>query len=141
MEVRRQWGAAAVVAAVLVQGCSGLPTSPSKVDVIVAFTSSGGTYSATLNGQTYSAEGGFPVSLSPGTHTISGSFRASIFGIGFGSAVGGGGVLSGSPRSVTGSGAEVGSCQVSYSNFSTPGTTRTFSVTFQTTSSAGSACQ
>ncbi|MBI3491558.1 MAG: hypothetical protein HY047_07250 [Acidobacteria bacterium] len=108
--------------------------------LIVAFTSVGGTYTASLNGQTYTASGGFTVNLPIGTQQISGSFTGTGFGVGF-TTIGGGGVQSGSLRSISGPSPQVSSCQILYFNLDTPNVQRTFQLQFQVTSNVGSACQ
>ncbi len=125
--------------------CGGAPTSPTSggtVGTLVVFAPVGGAYTATLNNQTFTASGGFTVNLSPNsTYQITGSFVGGALGIAF-STLGGGGVLSGSVRSISGPpGPDVSPCQVLYYNLDTPTVRRTFSVQFQTTSSVGSTCQ
>jgi hypothetical protein len=126
-------------------GGGGAPTSPSSAGTfgtLVVFAPVGGTYTATLNNQTFTASGGFTVNLSPNsTYQITGSFVGGGLGIGF-STLGSGGVLSGSVRNISGPPSpDVSPCQVLYYNLDTPSVRRTFSVQIQTTSSVGSTCQ
>lgn len=104
------------------------------------FTSVGGSYTAQLNGQTYTASGGFTVNLPVGTQEITGSFVGQGFGIGF-SRIGGTGAESGSLRSLAGPAPDVSACQILYLNFDTPNTRRSFRMQFRVTSNANSACQ
>jgi hypothetical protein len=110
---------------------------------MVVFVPLGGTYTAQLNNQTYTASGGFLVNLSPGTtYQVTGSFIGQGFSVAFTSVtLGGGGVQSGSVRSVSGPSGSVSSCQVDYFNINTPNTQRSFQVSFTVTSTVGSACQ
>lgn len=121
------------------------PTTPdggggSTVSVLVVLTPVGGTYTATLNNQTYTAAGGFSVSLRPGTHEIAGSFRGDGFGVGFAS-IGGGGAESGSLRSLSGPSPQVTACTAIYFNTGTTATLREFRLQFRVTTNVGSACQ
>lgn len=122
-------------------GANGSPTGPpgsGAVTVLVVFTPVGGTYSATINNQTFTAAGGFSSALQPGTHEINGSFRAGGFGVGFGS-IGGGGAESGSLRSLAGPSPQANACNVLYGG--TGSTQQNFRVQFRVTANAGSACQ
>lgn len=135
----------AVVLFVLLAACSSngnkSPTSPTESGsptVVVGFVPAGGTYTATLNNQTYTTTGGFVVTLSPGTYEISGSFAAAGFGIGFGNVLGGG-AESGSIRSLSGPGSSVTSCGVTYT--SSGSGAQQFRMSFRVTTTVGSACQ
>lgn len=132
-----------VLGAAALCGCGGSsPTSPasSAVPIVVYLVPVGGSYSATLQGQTYTASGGFSVSLAPGIYTITGTIQAQGLAVGFGTLGGNaGGVQSGSPRSVSGPSPLVESCKVSY--FPSTVGASSFSVQFTLTSSANSACQ
>ena len=138
-----------VLLVILASACgSDSPSSPtssssSGIAVLVVFAPVGGTYTAQLNNQTYTATGGFTVNLSPGTtYQVTGSFVGQGFGVAFSSlTLGGGGVQSGSVRSVSGPSAQVSSCQVVYTNLDSPNTQRSFQVSFTITSANGSACQ
>jgi len=133
---------------ILASNCGGssllAPVLGSKPKLLLIFGASPGSYSATLNGQTYSADGGFQISLDSGTtYTVSGTFKTPIFVVIF-SNVGGGGALSGSVRSLSGpvsSSSATGPCSVGYDNIATPSVSRTFSIQFQATASTNSACQ
>ncbi len=139
-----------LVLSLVLAGCAGcggdsssVPTAPSSatMDPFVAFLSQNpGVYTATLERQTFTASGAFQVPLALGTYTINGSFTGVLFGVGFGSGLKGG-VLSGSVRSLSGPSATVSPCNILYDNFATPSVNRTFSIQFQVTANAGSACQ
>lgn len=128
-------------------GCGGgegsTPTAPSAagVNFFVVFTPVGGTYSAQVSGQTYTAAGGFSVRLPAGTHEISGTFRGQGFGVGFVPGLSGGGVQSGSVQSLSGISPQVMPCSVLYSNLSTPTTERAFRVRINVTTNVNSVCQ
>ena len=121
------------------------PAAPSGGGVPVTISFGGATTSATfsaqLNGQTYTALGLHSVTLPAGTHVISGSYRGISFGVNFIRTSGGGGVQSGSVQSLSGTGAGVLPCGVSYTNLDTPTVERAFRVQFTVTSNTGSACQ
>lgn len=117
-------------------------TSSSAQSILVVFTPVGGTYTAQLNNQTYTAAGGFIVDLPVGMYQISGSFQGSGFGVGFAAvAIGAGGVQSGSLRSLSGPSPQVSPCTITYFNIDTPSVPRSFQLQFQVTASVGSACQ
>ncbi len=116
------------------------PRASSTTGVLVVFTPIVGTYTAQLNGQTYTASGGFTVNLPVGTHEVTGSFVGQGFGIGF-SRIGGTGVESSSIRSLTGPAPDILPCQILYLNFDTPNTRRNFRMQFRVTSNSNSACQ
>ena len=126
-------------------GGDGSPTSPggSSIPFFVVFTPlSGTTFSATLNGQTYSASGLFTVSLPPGAHEISGSFSASQFGITLGSTspqLAGGGVQSGSLQSLAGSVFVANPCRIIYNSESN--NQGNFRVRFAVVANPNAACQ
>ena len=133
-----------MLGASLISGCGGgsSPTSPSSsaVPIVVYLVPAGGSYSATLQGQTYTASGAFNVSLAPGTYTITGTIQAQGLAVGFGIlGLSGGGVQSGSARSLSGPAPLVESCKVSY--FPATAGATAFSVQFTVTSSANAACQ
>jgi hypothetical protein len=137
----------------MANGCgSKSPTSPSgagTISVAIGFqpATQGDTYTASLNGQTFSAYSAFLVQLSPGTYKLTGSFVGSGIAIGFGGGVttGKGGVRSGSVRSLSGSEPETDQCAAYY--FYSPALLGTgpkvkqdFQLQFDVTSDAGSAC-
>jgi hypothetical protein len=104
------------------------------------------TFSATFNGETYTAAGAFPIRVGPGTYQISGSFRGVGMGVAFANtALGsGGGVQSGSVRSLAGPDAMVEACRVIYvpgAPASAASTEYTFRVQFTMTTNVGSTCQ
>ena len=152
---RLAWSAL-VVAMVTMPGCSGdggdgSPTSPSVGggggnQLYVVFTPANvgsvtGTYTAQLNNQTYTAAGGFPVSLAAGTYEISGSFTGGGFGIGF-TRVLGGGAESGSLRSITGPQPDTSQpCSLLYFNMNTPTVRRDFRMQFRVTDSTTTSCR
>lgn len=110
--------------------------------VNIVFFSQGGSYSASVGGRTYTAQGAFEVSFPAGSQqTISGTFTGFVFTVGFAKGSGSGGAQSGTVRSVSGAGAIVSQCNVSYDNSGSPGTLRSFSMTFSVTSSNTNACQ
>ncbi len=120
------------------------PTGPSGgVPVTVSFggATTSATFSAQLNGQTYTALGLHNLTLPVGTHVVSGSYRGISFGVNFIRVSQGGGVESSSVRSLAGADASVRPCGVSYSNIDTPTVERPFRVQFTVTSNAASACQ
>jgi hypothetical protein len=140
----------ALVSCVLVAACGGgdtggssNPTSPSNsgsgsVSFFVSFVAPpDGSYTAQLNGQTYSSSGAFTVNLSPGTYTIEGSHRGTAFAVGFRSLVQGG-VQSGSVRSLAGTAPQTTACGVTYG---TANVSTAFRVQFTVTSSTTNACQ
>jgi hypothetical protein len=124
-------------------GGGGSPVSPSPtttVSFLEAFAVTGlGTYSATLNGQTYTAQGGFSIGLPPGTYELSGSYTGGTMIVGFASApLSQGGVQSGSVQSLAGSILAVTSCGATYSE----GTgTQAFRLRFTVGTNPNSACQ
>ena len=138
---------ASVLAAVfLLWSCGGsrslVDVSPSSsIDVTVVFTpvGDGSTFSAQIDGKTYTHPGQSLVSLPPGTYEIVGAFSGSGLQVGFQTLGGGGGVQSGSPRSVAGPAPQVTSCQITYTS---PDKTvsQAFQLQFQIAANAKSAC-
>lgn len=138
------------ISAVACGGSSSSPTAPTSpsnaITVYVYFqriySDPGESFTATLNGQTFTAYSVFTVQLPPGTHQISGSFVGGGLGVGLGGGVltPAGGVLSGSVRSLSGPGVSTQPCSILYfpDNISTA--RRTFQVQFEVTRSVGSAC-
>jgi hypothetical protein len=140
-------GSALLLVSVLASACGDSTTGPSSststggVPILVVFTPVGGSYTASLNNQTFTAAGGFTVPLAPGTYTITGSFVGQGFGVGFATS-GTGGVVSGSVRHLSGpTDRQVKSCDILYFNIDTPSTRRSFQVQFQVSSNVGTACQ
>lgn len=121
-------------------GPSAAPTASTFLLVVAGLT---GPYSATLNNQTYSATGGFPVTLPPGTYTMKGSFRGQGFTVAFQAyGVARAGVVSGSARVISGPGQrQVSQCQIMLFNIDTPSVSRDFEIEFRVTSDVGSSCQ
>ena len=140
-----------VLLMILASACGGSSTTTSPTPTptpqpIVGFTIVGGTFTATLNNQTYTAAGSFPVTLSPGAYTITGSFRAqALYVVFLTPSLGGvgGGVVSGS---VAGSALSVsdqqkGNCGIAWFDYGATPTSHTFQVQFQVSSNASSTCQ
>ena len=130
--------------AVLGCGGDGSPTSPSGsgVPVFLVFVSAG-SFNATLNGQTYSAQGGFNLSLAPGVYEISGTFApGQTFSVALRavSAPTQGGVQSGSVQSLTGPLLATFPCQVSYSSLGLAAPS-SFRVRFTVVTNPNAACQ
>lgn len=139
-----------LTATILSLSCGGekTPIAPSQpggsgISTSVVFDNpAGGTYTAQLNGQTYTARGSFTVSLPQGTAIIDGTFNGPAFAVAFlRLQPTGGGVLSGSVQSLAGPRPSVGQCRVIYDNFDTPNTSRNFRVQFTVTANVASACQ
>lgn len=142
--------AAAVVSASM-SGCGGEgspagPSGSSDVRIILSLPSFGRPISLSVSGQTLSVTGTHEIRLSPGAHTMNGSFNPNEqvvpqLGISFiGHPTGGGGVRSGSLRSVTGPVLQTQPCTIVYSTL--PGTTepQSFSMQFEVTTDVNSAC-
>ena len=148
---RRKKLAALVVVSASLLGCGGggAPTGPSggsDVRLILSVPSFGMPISLSVGGQTISTSGTHEIRLSTGTHTMNGSFTPTgpvtlpQLAISFiGHPAGGGGVRSGSLRSLTGPVFQTNACSITYS---VPGTTepQSFSIQFEVTTDASSAC-
>jgi hypothetical protein len=141
----RQFFSLTVLSLVLVScgGGSSSPTptnptpSPSGVSFIVAISvGPSGTYSATLNGQTYTTQSGFQATLQPGTYEISGSYAGGNLVVGFASLVGGG-VQTGSVRSTAGTVLTSTSCGLAYAAGSGA---QTFRVQFTVGTNSNTSC-
>ena len=100
-----------------------------------------------VGGQTISAAGTHEIRLSTGTQTMNGSFTPTgpvtlpQLAISFiGHPAGGGGVRSGSLRSLTGPVFQINACSIIFSTL--PGTTesQSFSIQFEVTTDANSSC-
>jgi hypothetical protein len=134
------------VALLFFSGCGNtvLPAAigPSSIEVAVVFTpvGDGTTYTAQLNGQTYTRAGLSIVNLVPGTYQMTGSFLGSGFTTGFQTTGNRGGVQSGSPRSLVGPSSLVASCGITYANSDARTVPQNFQLEFQVTADAGSAC-
>jgi len=125
------------------------PTSPpspgpSGATFRLVLSTFSSTYTATFQGQTYTASGLFNVSLAPGTYTISGTTQGQgpgtpVFIVGFALGGAGGGVQSSSVRSLSGPVSQTLPCSVAYTPAT--GSPANFSVQFTVTSSTTSACQ
>jgi hypothetical protein len=111
-----------LVGVALTLGCGGggsvaTPTGPgsSSVPIGVGFNIQGGTYSATLNGQTYSGAGPYQISLAPGSYEITGTYSGGSLIVAFVSTLpSGGGVQSGSARSLSGPAVVTQACGIGY---------------------------
>ena len=140
-------GRALAVALFLVAGCGSaqVPSAPlvSPIDIAIVFTpvGDGSSFSAQLNDQTYTKGGKSIATLTPGTHQITGSFHGSGFGVGFETlGAAGGGIRSGSPRSLAGPSLRTTVCAITYTNSDTPDVERNFQLLFEVTVDVGSAC-
>ncbi|MGH9238222.1 MAG: hypothetical protein ACRD3G_09310, partial [Vicinamibacterales bacterium] len=140
-----------VIVSTSLSGCGGdgSPTGPSggsDVRIILSVPSFGRTISLSVGGQTISATGTHEIRLSAGTQTMNGSFNPNEqvvpqLAISFiGHPAGGGGVRSGSLRSVTGPVLQTHSCTIVYSTL--PGTTepQSFSMQFEVTTAVNGSC-
>lgn len=137
--------------AALFTACGDSPSSPSTPStgfiMAVQPTSDTVTFQATMGNQTFTASGVSTPRLSPGTHTLSGTFsppgRTSGEGLIFifvrdpDSA---GGVRMGSLRSLAGPVAHVASCFAVYVTSATTTATQSFSLQFEVTADAADAC-
>lgn len=127
----------------LVTSCGGsAPTSPGGqggVPFLVAVgVSAGGTFSVTLNNETHTAGNGFQASLPAGTYELHGTYSGGTLIIGFGTTTpAGGGVQSGSVRSVSGIVLGVQPCGIAYSE----GIARAFRVRFTVGTNANNTCR
>jgi hypothetical protein len=152
MNARHMALALAVMSCVACSGSPKSPTSPSfpvgnmpgggssRPQFAVGFSSSPGTFSATLAGQTYTADGSFRVFLDPGTYEISGSFSADNFVIVFFSVIAsGGGVQSGSVRSLLGPNLLTTPCGLLYQGSRT--VSQPYRFRFTVTANPNSTCQ
>jgi hypothetical protein len=147
----RFYSSFAVILLCLCAGCGGnggsitTPTAPSGGGTPVTVVFGGGvtniTYSAQLNGQTYTAIGQYTVNLPAGVHVVSGTYRGLSFGVNFLRFAPGGGVESGSVRNLAGADATVRPCGVVYTNIDAPNVERAFRMQFTVTTNANSACQ
>lgn len=155
---------AVILSALLLCACGGSssPTAPSQATLpssnsgsgvpftLVLQTQGNVTFRATLNGQTYTANGQFQQRLPTGIYRLSGTFTPSgqlaaevmtvAFIIPLTSAASGG-VLSGSVRSISGPAFIVSQCNASYAVFDGVRTPQNFEVQFEVTANANSACQ
>ena len=136
-----------VLVSALVSGCGdGSPAGPaggSTVRVILSVPSFGMTISLSVGGQTISTSGTHEIRLSAGTHTITGSFNPTgpvtvpQLPISFiGHPAGGGGVRSGSLRSLTGPVVQTSPCSITYSTTEP----QSFSIQFDVTTDMNSSC-
>ena len=135
-----------LVGLMLGASCSTSPTAIAKpdVDVHVVFTPVAGPdgsaeFTARLENETYTTPGALKVTLSPGTHRISGSFRGAGLLLAF-ATIADGGVKSGSLSSQTGPSPKVASCAITYSNQGSPAARVDFQMEFQVIDSRTGAC-
>lgn len=136
-----------VVVSALVSGCGdGSPAGPaggSNVRVILSVPSFGMTISLSVGGQTISSSGTHEIRLPAGTHTMTGSFTPTgpvtipQLPISFiGHPAGGGGVRSGSLRSLTGPVLQTNPCSITYASTEP----QSFSMQFDVTTDTNSSC-
>ena len=137
-----------IVASASLLGCGGdgSPTGPSGgsgVRLILSVPSFGMPISLSVDGQTISAAATQEIRLSAGTHTINGSFTPTgpvtppQLAIGFiGHPAGGGGVRTGSLRSLTGPVLQTNPCSITYSTAEP----QSFSMQFDVTTDTNSSC-
>lgn len=132
-------------ALVLLPSCGGGgsptgPNAPTGISFLVAIAASGGgTFSATLNNQTYTAGPGFELSLPAGTYEMNGTYTGGTLLIGFATAgLTGGGVQSSSLQSLAGTVLFVQPCRAAYSEGSG---TRSFRVRFTVGTNANNTCR
>ena len=149
---RRKRLSVLVVVSASLLGCGGggSPTGPSggsDVRLILSVPSFGMSILLSVGGQTISAAGTHEIRLSTGTQTMNGSFTPTgpvtlpQLAISFiGHPAGGGGVRSGSLRSLTGPVFQINACSIIFSTL--PGTTesQSFSIQFEVTTDANSSC-
>ena len=144
---------ALVVLLLLTIGCggegTGSPTQPSTSTpppasggggmlVLVSAAAAGGSYSATLNGKTYTTAMGFTVSLNPGTYEFAGTYSASNFIVALATLSGSGGVQTGSVQSLAGPSLMVTPCGVAYVGGST---NQPFRLRFTVGTNSGNTCR
>ena len=125
---------------VLVVGCGSGPVAPSNSSPTVVVGFAGAPFSASLDGQTVSADGVFTFSLAPGDHKIAGTFTSGLMVIVFsGGQFSNGGVRSGSLVSLQGTQPEVTSCNASWGDFTRR--QQAFRIRFTVTTNSLAACQ
>lgn len=133
----------AIILLLVITSCGGRsPTSPggsSGIPFLVAVgVSGGGTFSATLNHQTYTAGHGFQASLPSGTYEMHGTYSGGTLIVGFASTTStGGGVQAGSVQAVSGVVLGVQPCGIAYSE----GGARDFRVRFAVGTHASNTCR
>jgi hypothetical protein len=135
-----------VSASLLGCGGDGSPTGPSGgsgVRIILSVPSFGMPISLSVDGQTISAAATQETRLSAGTHTLNGSFTPTgpltlpQLVISFiGHPAGGGGVRTGSLRSLTGPVLQTNPCSIAYSTTEP----QSFSIQFDVTTDTNSSC-
>ena len=145
-----RFGAVLVVVSTSLMGCGGgSPTGPSSgsgVQIVFSVASVGRTISLNVGGQTLSVSGANEIRLSAGTQTMTGSFNpneqvVSQLGISFiGHPTAGGGVRSGSLRSLTGPVLQTQPCTIIYSTTSGTAGPQSFSFEFEVTTDTNSRC-
>ena len=130
-------------------GGDGAPAGPSGgsgVRIILSVPSFGRTISLSVGGQTISATGTLEIRLPAGTHTMNGSFNPSEqvvpqLAISFiGHPEGGGGVRSGSLRSLTGPVLQTRPCSIVYSTLPATPEPQNFSIEFEVTTDVNGSC-
>jgi len=124
---------------------SGVPFS-----MVLQTSGLGVSFTVTLNGQTYTANGIFSLQLRPGVYTLSGSFTPTGVNLGEGLLIGfqrslttpgSGGVLSGSVRSLSGPVLTSGLCSLGFVLLDASKTPQSFRMQFEVTTNGNSSCQ
>lgn len=147
-----RFGAVLVIVSTSLMGCGGDgspagPSGGSGVRIIVSVAGFGIPISLSVGGRTISTTGTHELRLSAGTQTISGSFTPpgpvmlSQLPISFiGHPTTGGGVRSGSLRSLTGPVLQTQPCTIIYSTTSGTAGPQSFSFEFEVTTDTNSRC-
>lgn len=115
------------------------PSSPIAVVVTFVLVGDGSSFTARLNGQDFTRPGASTISLTPGTYQISGTFSGGLT-VGFQTLGQGGGVVAGSPRSITGPTSQVASCAITYAGSGGSADAHAFQLEFQVAANAATAC-
>jgi hypothetical protein len=132
---------------IFVAGCASsgdslsAPTASYNVYLVFTPVAPGPTgFTVQLDGKTYDSAGATTVTLSSGTHEMDGSFRGSGFVVGFSTIDTGGGVKSGSVRSLGGPSPKLSACSINYAT-DTPNDQHSFQVQFTVDAkSSGTLC-
>ena len=122
-----------------VGACNGDSASPlGEARIIIGFTP-GGTFTARINGKTFSSAGGFPVTLTSlgNEYEISGSFTGGSLGLTFAASTSTG-VQSGSLVSVEGPNPRILNCDVMY--LASTNASQQFRLRFKSTATAALVC-
>src|SRR5262245_14237016 len=130
----------AVLMCTLLSACSDPGSVLGEAHIIVGFTpAEGGSFTARINGQTFSSPGGWAVTLSSlgSTYEISGSFTGGSLGVTFAASTSTG-VQTGSVVSVQGPSPNITGCGVIYVAPSTA--SQQFRIQFKSTAAASLVC-